>query len=131
MPEFADLIGPILDLVSWVCFVPGIPLLLCGWVVARRRCPWASTTAEVYEAGGFKGFRWSDGGNTPHLSLHTAEETRGLELGAKVVLHYDTCHPARWNLDGSRPENPVLAVGWALTGVGMVCTLAGFLLMLF
>lgn len=98
MPEPADLLGPILELMSWVGFVPGIPLIITGWVITKYRCRWASTTAEVFEAGGFKGFRSSDGANTPHPSLHSAEQTSELEPGTEVVLHYDACHPARWSL---------------------------------
>ncbi|WP_434620473.1 hypothetical protein [Arthrobacter sp. A5] len=131
MPGPADALGPILELMTWVGFVPGIPLLVAGWVVAKRRCPWTSTTAEVFEAGGYKGFRWSDGENAPHLSLHTAEETRGLEPGSEVVLHFDACHPGRWGLVPHRHDNTVMTVGWILTAVGIVCTLAGFILMMF
>ena len=131
MPEPAELLGPILELMSWVGFVPGIPLIITGWVITKYRCPWASTTAEVFEACGFKGFRWSDGANTPHLSLHSAEQTRGLEPGTEVVLHYDACHPARWSLGEPRHDNPVLIVGWILTAVGILCTLAGFVLLMF
>ncbi len=131
MSEPEEFLGPILELMSWVGFVPGIPLLITGWVITKRRCQWASTTAEVFEAGGFKGFRWSDDANTPHLSLHTAEQTRGLGPGDEVLVYYDTCHPARWSIGEPRTDNPVLALGWILTAVGVLCTLAGFVLMMF
>ncbi|WAP50857.1 hypothetical protein OL239_12780 [Arthrobacter sp. ATA002] len=130
MPEAADVIGSILELLSWMGLAAGIPLVLIGRAIRRRRCVWISTTAEVFEAGGFKGLRWSDGESTPRLSLHTAEQTRGLEPGTVVALHYDACHPARWGLGEPREENPALAVGWTLTAVGAACTLAGFFLML-
>ncbi|MCU1532630.1 MAG: hypothetical protein JWO49_2201 [Arthrobacter sp.] len=61
MPGPADVLGPILEMMTWVGFVPGIPLLVAGYVMAKNRCLWISTTAEV--------FRWSDGKNTPHLSV--------------------------------------------------------------
>ena len=131
MPEATHVIGSILELLSWVGLAAGIPLVLIGRIVRRRRCAWTSTTAEVIEAGGFKGFRWSDGDNTPRLSLHSAEQTRGLEAGTEVVLHYDACHPARWGLGEPREDNPALALGWTLTAIGAGCTLIGFLLMLF
>jgi len=130
MPGPADVLGPILELMTWVGFVPGIPLLVAGWVITKRRCPWTSTTAEVFEAGGYKGFRWSDGENTLHLSLHTADETNALEPGSEVVLHYDACHPARWRLSPHRHDDSIMTIGWILTIVGIVCTLAGFILMM-
>ena len=131
MPGPVEVLGPILELMTWVGFIPGIPLLIAGWMLARRRCPWTVTTAEVVEAGGFKGFRWSDGDDTSHLSLLTAEETKGLETGSEVALHYDVCHPGRWSLGPHRPDNTIMTIGWILTATGMVCTLAGFVLLMF
>jgi hypothetical protein len=119
-----------LEMMSWVGFVLGIPLVIAGWIVAKRRCQWTTTTAEVFEAGGFMGFRWSDGENTPHLSLHNPTETLGLDAGTRVELHYDQCHPARWGLEPPRHENHALLIGWILTGTGILCTVAGFILML-
>lgn len=130
MPESADVIGAILELLTWIGFIAGIPLLLIGRAIGNRRCPWTSTTAEVFEAGGFKGVRWTDRENAPHLSLHTAEQTRELVPGTTIALHYDACHPARWGLGEPRETNPVLAVGWTLTAVGITCTLTGFILMM-
>ncbi|WP_139007092.1 hypothetical protein [Arthrobacter crystallopoietes] len=126
----ADVLGPILDLMTWVGFVPGIALLITGWIMHKRRCPWRSTTAEIFEARGYRGLRWTDSTNTPHLSLHAAEETRGLEPGSEVMLHYDVCHPARWSLGPPRHDNTVITLGWALTTVGTVCALTGFILMM-
>ncbi len=131
MPELADLLGPILELMSWIGFVPGIPLIVAGWIIARRRGPWNTATAEVFEAGGFKGFRWSDDTGAPHASLHTADQTTGLEPGAEVVLYYQARHPARWSIVQPRHDNPVLTIGWILTSVGIVCTVVGFILMMF
>lgn len=130
MPGPADVLGPILELMTWVGFVPGIPLLITGWIMARRRCHWTSTTAEVFEAGRYKGFRWSDSTNTLHLSLHAPGESRGLDDGNRIELHYDQCHPARWSLGPPRQDNPVLIVGWILTAVGIICTVAGFFLLM-
>ena len=131
MPEAADVIGSILEVLSWVGLAAGIPLVLIGRIISRRRCEWISTTAEVFEAGGFTGLRWSDGEGSSRQSLHTEEQTRGLEPGTQVALHYDACHPAKWGLEEPRNENPVLIVGWTLAAVGILSTLAGFLLMLF
>jgi hypothetical protein len=47
------------------------------------------------------------------------------------VVHYDVCHPARWDLVPPRHENPVLIVGWILTTVGLLRSVAGFVLLMF
>lgn len=131
MSEAADVMGSILEVLSWVGLAAGIPLVLIGRIISRRRCVWITTTAEVFEAGGFTGLRWSDGEGSSRQSLHTAEQTRGLEPGTEVALHYDACHPAKWGLAEPRNENPALIVGWTLAAVGILSTLAGFILMLF
>lgn len=126
----AGVLGPMLEVMSWVGFFLGIPLVIAGWFVAKRRCQWIITTAEVFVAGGFKGFRWSDSENTQHLSLHDPAETLGLDAGTQVELYYDQCHPSRWGLGPPQHENPALLVGWILTGTGILCTVAGFILMM-
>ncbi|MDP9989005.1 hypothetical protein QMY03_09275 [Arthrobacter sp. KFRI-F3372] len=130
MPGPADVLGPILELMTWVGFVPGIPLLVTGWIMARRRCHWTSTTAEVFDAGRYKGLRWLDSANTPHLSLHALTVNSPLESGENIELHYDQCHPARWSLGPPRHDNTVLIVGWILTVLGILCTVAGFVLLM-
>ncbi|MBO1267379.1 hypothetical protein [Arthrobacter cavernae] len=126
----ADVLGPVLELMTWVGFVPGVPLLVCGWIIDRRRCRWVSTTGEIFAAGRYKGFRWTDSENTPRLSLLRPEHAQELVTGSEIVLHYDVCHPARWGLGPPRHDNTVLIVGWILTTVGIVCSLAGFVLMM-
>lgn len=97
--------------------------------MARLRCQWSTTIAEVFETGGYKGYRWSDGENTQHLSLHSPAETLELVAGARVELHDDQCHPERWILEPPRKENLALLIGWMLTWVGILCTLAGIILL--
>lgn len=131
MPGVATTLGPILDLMTWVCLVPGIPLLVIARITSKRRRAWSTATAEVFEAGGDKVFRWSDSGGTPRLSLHSPEETRGLEPGHEIVLYYDPRHPHHWSLGPPRHDNPYLILGRILTAFGAVCLLAGFILMTF
>ena len=131
MASPAEFLGPILELMTWVGLVPGIPLLLTSWIMAKRRCQWNSTTAEVFDAGRYTGFRWADSSKTLHLSLHNPAYGRGPDIGTKVELHYDQCHPARWSLARPRKDNPALILGWILTGVGTLCTVGGFFLLMF
>ncbi len=131
MASLADFLGPILEVMTWVGFVPGVPLLIAGWIINKRRCLWTSTTAEVFEAGRYKGFRWSDSTNDLHLSLHSPAETQALDTGTQIELHYDHCHPSRWRLDPPPHDTTVTILGLILTGVGIACTVAGFVLLMF
>lgn len=72
----ADFPGPTLELMSWVGFVPGVPLLIWGWIIATRRCPWRSTTGEIFESGLYKGLRWTDNEDLPRLSLIPADDAQ-------------------------------------------------------
>jgi hypothetical protein len=131
MAGFVDALGPILEMMTWVGFVPGVPLLVWGLVISRRRCVWTSTTAEVYTAGGFAGFRWTDHDNVPRQTLVDADVAEGRVAGNAVKLHYDVCHPSRWGLGPPQHDNTVLILGWILTGVGILSTAGGFVLLLF
>lgn len=126
----ADALGPILEVMTWVGFVPGGPLLVIGWLIQRRRCRWASTSGEVFTAGRYHGVRWTDGGNALRQSLLRPEDAPGLLAGSTVVLHYDPCHPGRWALHPPKQPNIVLILGWILASVGLLCTVAGFVLMM-
>lgn len=127
----AGALGSVLEMMSWVGFVPGILMLIIGWIVAKRRCRWTKSSAEVFEAGGFQGFRWSDGDDRQHLTLNDPAEVQIMVVGTQVELYYDHCHAYRWSLERPRRENHALLVGWILTGTGMLCTVAGFVLMMF
>ncbi|MGY2744877.1 hypothetical protein ACQCSU_09475 [Pseudarthrobacter sp. O4] len=121
--------GPILEVMTWVGFVLGLPLLAWGWIAIRRHCQWTQTTAQVFSAGGFKGYHWTDHQNADHRSLLPDAESPGLADGADVVLYYDVCHPSRWGLAPPKPDNPAWTLGWVLTGVGAISTALGFVLL--
>jgi len=121
--------GAVLETMSWVGLVPGIPMLVLGWIVAMRACKWVKTTAEVFEAGGFQGFRWCDGDGRQYSILHEPSEVPIMDVGTPVVLYYDQCHPARWRLAPSRHTNSALLIGSILTGSGLLSIVAGFMLM--
>ncbi|MFK0038259.1 hypothetical protein ACIQTW_00295 [Paenarthrobacter sp. NPDC090517] len=125
-----DVLGPILEMMTWVGFVPGVPLLLWAWVIAKRRCVWATANGEQFAAGGFLGVRWVDRANEEQkVLLDIPAHDRNVESGA-VLVHYDLCHPSRCSLHPPRHDNTVLILGWILTGVGILSTLGGFVLLL-
>lgn len=126
----ADALGPILEVMTWVGFVPGVPLLVIGWILHRRRCRWISTSGEIFTAGRYQGVRWTDGGNNLRQSLLRPEDTPDLLAGNAIILHYDYCHPGRWALSPPEQRNAALIVGWILTSVGILCTVAGFVLIM-
>jgi hypothetical protein len=123
-------LGVVLETMSWVGLVPGILMLFLGWIVAKRRCKWVTTSAEVFEAGGFQGFRWSDSDDTQHATLNAPSEVPIMVVGTQVELYYDQCHPFRWRLAPPHHDNHALLIGSVLTGTGILSTVAGLMLML-
>ena len=131
MMSIGDLLGPILEVMTWVGFVLGLPLLVWGWISRRRHCQWAGTTGQVISAGGFTGYSWTDHHDVDHRSLLPAAESHGLVVGSDVELYYDVCHPSRWGLTPPKQDNAAWVLGWILTGAGIVSTVGGFVLLLF
>jgi len=54
--------------------VPGVPLLIAGWIIGKRWCQWTSTDSEVFTAGRYRGLRWTDNTNTSRQDLLQPEE---------------------------------------------------------
>lgn len=126
-----DVLGPILEMMTWVGFVPGVPLLISAWIIAKRRCVWATADGEQFAAGGFLGLRWHDQSNEEQKVLLDIPAHDNNVVSGAVVVHYDLCHPSRCSLRPPRHDNTVLILGWILTGVGILSTLGGFVLLLF
>jgi len=125
-----DVLGPILEMMTWVGFVPGVPLLVIAWILAKRRCVWTTAEAEQFAAGGFLGLQWTDrAGEEQKVLLDMPAPDRSMNAQA-VLVHYDLCHPSRCSLQPPRHDNTVLILGWILTGVGILSTIGGFILLL-
>ncbi|SDW57442.1 hypothetical protein SAMN04487917_103273 [Arthrobacter sp. yr096] len=125
-----DVLGPILEMMTWVGFVPGVPLLIIAWVIARRRCQWVTAQGEQFAAGGFLGLQWVDQANEEQKVLLDVAAKDGSIASSAVLVHYDVCHPSRCSLQPPRHDHTILILGWILTGVGIVSTLGGFVLLL-
>ena len=130
MPGPADALGPILEVMTWVGFVPAVPLLVIGWIMHLRRCRWISTSGEIFTAGRYQGVRWTDSGNNLRQSLLRPEDAPEMLAGSTIELHYDDCHPGRWRLSPPEQHNIALILGWILASVGIFCTVAGFVLLM-
>ncbi|MGR0162184.1 hypothetical protein [Paenarthrobacter nitroguajacolicus] len=126
-----DVLGPILEMMTWVGFIPGVPLLISAWVIARQRCVWATADGEQFAAGGFLGVQWVDQANEEQKVLLDIPAREGSVDPGAVLVHYDVCHPSRCSLQAPRHDNTVLILGWILTGVGIASTVGGFVLLLF
>lgn len=126
-----DFLGPILELMTWVGFIPGVPLLIWGLILDRRKCLWIRTTSKVSTVGGFRAVEWTDTQGTVRQALLDHDDTPALKVGQSTAVHFDECHPGRWRLTQNREKNTVLILGSILTGLGVACTVFGFVLMIF
>ncbi|WP_159698477.1 hypothetical protein [Arthrobacter sp. 18067] len=130
MAGSVDVLGPILEMMTWVGFVPGVPLLISAWILSKRRCAWGTANAEQFAAGGFLGVQWLDQSNEEQKVLLDIPAHDGSAYSGSVVVHYDLCHPSRCSLRPPHHDHTVLILGWILTGVGIISTLGGFVLLL-
>ncbi|SLK13878.1 hypothetical protein [Arthrobacter sp. P2b] len=130
MASPTEFLGPILELMTWVGVVPGVPLLIIGWIIRKRRCNWSTADGEVFTAGRYRGLQWTDNTSTSRRGLLEPEQAPELQAGHVAVLHYDICHPTRWRLEPPRYDNTATVLGLVLTGVGMASAIAGFVLMM-
>jgi hypothetical protein len=129
MPPSPGLMRPILELMTWIGLLPGIPLIIAGLIIAKKRCPWDRAAGEVVTAGTYKALQWRPKHEAaPRLALLPPEEAAEVAVGTFIVFYYDTCHPGRWSLHPPRRRNPILVVGWILAGAGILCSLAGLAL---
>ncbi|MGO4146461.1 hypothetical protein AB4Y77_15390 [Paenarthrobacter sp. YAF11_1] len=129
MAGTVDVLGPILEMMTWVGFVPGVTLLISAWIIAKRRCVWVTADGERFSAGGFMGLHWVDQSDEERKVLLDVPAGAGGHEPQAVVVHYDVCHPSRCALEPPRHDHTVLIVGWILTGVGILSTLGGFALL--
>ncbi|WP_458109497.1 hypothetical protein M1D51_10990 [Arthrobacter sp. R3-55] len=129
MAGTVDVLGPILEMMTWVGFVPGVPLLISAWIIAKRRCVWVTADGERFAAGGFMGLHWVDQDHEERKVLLDVPAADGSYEPRAVVVHYDPCHPSRCSLQPPRFDHTVLILGWILTGVGILSTLGGFALL--
>jgi hypothetical protein len=124
-----EVLGPILEMMTWVGLIPGVPLLVTAWIIARRRCQWETVDATTFTAGGFPGLRWTSlDGTQRQVLLETAPT---LQAQDRISVYYDVCHPARWSTTAPKPDKTVLLLGLILTGIGLLSTLGGFVLLFF
>lgn len=93
--------------------------------MARRRCHKISSTAEVFDPGKYTGLRWLDSASTPHLTLHPSQSA--LPWQEVRMSRFTTINATSHGGASGRPgTTQFLIVGWILTAVGLLCTVAGF-----
>ncbi|MFJ5958821.1 hypothetical protein ACIQC5_23015 [Paenarthrobacter sp. NPDC092416] len=129
MAGSVDVLGPILEMMTWVGFVPGVPLLVWAWVIAKRRCVWAAADGELFQAGRYAGLRWTDQEDVQRQVLLSPAAVEGCPVAGAVTVHYDVCHSSRYSLGPPRHDHTVLILGWILTSVGILSTLGGLVLL--
>lgn len=118
--EPIDAIAATGELVSWLCLVPGIPLLLVGWLLRARDGAWEPVEIVVVPQGDRALARWYAGDGFHQRRLSRGERMR-LGADGEHVAQVSERHPARMRLHDHPPFQRMLTV------IGAVLTAAGLL----
>lgn len=117
--EPIDTAASIGELISWFCLVPGIPLLLAGWLLRSRERGSSPVDIVVAQREGRTVARWyADGFHERRLSRHER-----MRLGAEGdhVARVSDRNPSRMRLTGHPPaQRLLLVIGVVLTGTGLL-----------
>src|SRR5690606_16624347 len=118
--ESIDAVAGIGELVSWLCLVPGIPLLLAGWLLRLGDGAWEPVEIVVVPQGDRALARWYAGGGFRQRRLSRGERMR-LGADGEHVAQVSARHPGRMRLRDHPPLQRMLTV------IGAVLTAAGLL----
>ncbi|SFS00691.1 hypothetical protein SAMN04487783_0476 [Agrococcus baldri] len=118
--EPIDAVEAIGELVSWFCLVPGIPLLLAGWLLRVRDGAWEPVEIVVIPQGDRTLARWYAGDGFHERRLSRAERMR-LGTHGEHVAQVSARHPGRMRLRDHPPLQRMLTVlGTVLTAAGLL-----------
>ncbi|WP_405216930.1 hypothetical protein [Agrococcus sp. Ld7] len=115
------------ELMSWLCLVPGIPLLLAGSLLRASGGTWSPTRIAVVPVGDRARARWYAGGGFHERMLSRNEQLR-LDDADEQDAQVSDRHPSRMRLSGPRAaERLLLLVGGVLTALGLAALLVSLL----
>lgn len=116
---------------SWLCLVPGIPLLVAGWLVRASGGSWSPTRIAVVPVGDRALARWYAGGGF-HERMLTRHERMRLDDADEQDAQVSDRHPSRMRLAGpGAAQRLLLIVGGVLTTLGVVGFLVSLLPLVF
>lgn len=115
------------ELMSWLCLLPGIPLLVAGWLLRASDGAWSPTRIAVMRAGDRSLARWYAAGGF-HERLLTRNERTQLDDADEQDAQVSDRRPSRMRLAGpGAPQRLLLIIGGVLTALGVVGLLVSLL----
>jgi len=135
-PTPVDVLLLVLEILTWVGLVPGILLLILGYLrrafAARFEETWGVIIASPAGTE-HPWFRWMDTERTLQSAPVPLDSDSGSvpEIGDEVRVYFDRRDPEHGRLDHPASDGRVLRVlGWVLTGVGAAAGIAQLAVML-
>lgn len=131
MPSALESIGLITEILTWVGLVPGLLLLLAGWIVRHSGVKWCSADGVVFMDGEGTGFRWFDKQHGFLQARLPVEQERSVVPGSDVLIYYDAHRPMTYRTTPPPERGTILLLlGKILTAVGVAAFVAGLIVML-
>ncbi|CAD6002994.1 DUF3592 domain-containing protein [Agreia sp. COWG] len=127
-----DAASLVVEVLSWVGLVIGIPLLIAGYLRRLAYSGWVEAMAVVVarDEEGATLFRWlGTDGHLYELPADT-EETRHLQVGDDVAVYTNPRRPEQARTDPAHREGHLLRLlGAVFTGIGVVSVAVSIVLL--
>lgn len=134
MTDATNTISLVLELFTWVGFVPGIVLLAAGYLRKALASRYLETWGVIIPSPAGTDhlwFRWMDLERELQSAPAPPDEDHPVGLGDEVLVYFEARRPSRARLDDPRTEGRLLRVlGWVLASVGLVAAIGQIVILL-
>lgn len=122
MTSAASALSLVFELVTWVALVPGLGLLIVGYVRRALADRFEQTWGVVIPSPAGTShlwFRWMDSSRELHSAPVPLEGDEALEAGDEITVYVDRRNPERGRLDDPAGDGrPQRVIGWVLVSIG-------------
>lgn len=118
----SDALALVLELLTWVGLVPGIVLLVAGYLRKAFAGRFQETWGVIVQSPAGTDhlwFRWMDLNRELQSAPVSLDADESLEIGDEVKVYFDPRNPENGRLDHPSADGRVMRiVGWLLVGIG-------------
>lgn len=127
MDSAADIVSLVLELVTWITLVPGVVLVIIGyvrrWIAGGYEKTWGVIIASPAGTT-HPWFRWMDAYRELQSAPVPPHADEAREVGDEVTVYVDRRNPERARLDDPATDGrPLRVIGWILVAVGLAAAI--------
>lgn len=119
----ASVVSLVLELVTWITLVPGVALLIVGYVRRALASRYEQTWGVVVPSPAGTAhpwFRWMDASRELKTAPLPIDGDESLQPGDEITVYIDRRNPDRGRLDDPATDGrPQRIIGWVLVSIGI------------